>query len=80
MIAIYFWVLLGIALTFAVNLLIMFYGIFTNTTPNELFESHKHPGLWKKIDYIVHRNMLIRVYNNPNRKDYQSNLQAYLNS
>ncbi len=57
----------------------MVYGIMTNTTPSEMFASHKHPYLWKKIDYLIHRNMVTRVYKNPNRKDLLSNLQAYIN-
>lgn len=57
----------------------MLYGIATNTTPSEMFESHKHPHLWKKIDYIIHRNMVTRVYKNPNRKDILSNISEYIN-
>jgi hypothetical protein len=79
-IAIYFLVLLGITITLALNLGTLIYGIATDTTPNELFESHNNPHLWKKIEYIVHRNMLTRVYKNPNSKDFKSNLQAYWNS
>lgn len=45
-----------------------------------MFQSHKNPQLWKKIDYVVHRNILTRVYKNQNTKDYQSNIQAYFNS
>ena len=75
----YFWVVFGVEMTFVVNLGVMVYGIATNTTPSEMFESHKHPQLWKKIDYLIHRNIVTRVYKNPNRKDLLANLQAYIN-
>jgi hypothetical protein len=45
-----------------------------------MFEAHKNPQLWRKIEYIVHRNILTRVYKNGNQKDVQSNIQEYLNS
>lgn len=78
--AFYFWVQLVVTAALAVNLWTLGYGIFTNTTPSELFEAHKHPQLWRKIEYIVHRNMLTRTYHNPHRKDVQTNLQAYLSA
>jgi hypothetical protein len=77
--AIYYWILFGITLTLGTNLGSMLYGIATNTTPNEMFESHKNPQLWRKIDYVTYRNILTRVYKNSNRKDVQSNIQDYLN-
>jgi hypothetical protein len=43
-----------------------------------MFESHKNPQLWRKIDYLPHRNIVVRVYKNSNRKDPKSNLQYYL--
>lgn len=75
----YFWVSLGITLTFLVNLSLLVYGIITNTTPNEMFESHRNPQLWRKIDYFPHSNYVMRVYKNQNRKDPISNLKAYFN-
>lgn len=78
--AIYFWVLFFITSAFTVNFGILIYGILTNTTPNEMFESHKNPQLWKKIEYILHRNMLTRVYKNANKRDVQTNIQNYLRS
>jgi hypothetical protein len=45
-----------------------------------MFNSHNNPQLWKKIDYVTHRNILTRVYKNQNTKDFQSNVQAYFNS
>lgn len=80
LLSVYFLFMLAITIVFAINLCILIYGILTNTTPNEMFASHKNPHLWPKIEYIIHRNMLSRVYKNPNKKDIQSNIQAYLNS
>ena len=77
MFALYFWVILGITLTFTVNLGMLLYGIWTNTTPSEMFSSHLHPDLWKKIDYLPHKNIVIRVYKNANQKDWKSNLAYY---
>ena len=56
----YFWATVGITGTFSVNLSIMVYGILTNTTPSEMFESHKHIHLWKKINYLPHRQIVMR--------------------
>lgn len=53
--------------TFGVNSSILLYGVLTNTTPSEMFESHKNPQLWRKIDYLTHKNIVMRVYKNPNR-------------
>jgi hypothetical protein len=73
-----FWLLFAATLALGVNLAVLLYGILSNTTPNEMFESHRNPQLWKRIEYILHRNMLTRVYKNANNKDVQTNLQAYL--
>lgn len=74
---IYFWVTVGTTLIFLVNLIILVYGVMTNTTPSEMFQSHKHLYLWNKIDYLPHKNIVIRVYKNPHRKDAKSNLAYY---
>jgi hypothetical protein len=73
----YFWATVGTTVTFLVNLVILLYGVMTNTTPSEMFQSHKHLDLWNKIDYLPHKNIVIRVYKNPHRKDYKSNLCYY---
>lgn len=75
----YYWTNIAILGAFSVNLGVLLYGVLTNTTPSEMFESHKHPQLWKKIEYITHKNMVVRVYRNQNRKDTMSNLSYYLN-
>lgn len=74
----YFWGTVGTTLAFLVNLIILLYGVMTNTTPSEMFQSHKHHYLWKKIDYLPHKNIVIRVYKNPHRKDTKANLSYYL--
>jgi hypothetical protein len=74
----YFWGTVGTTLAFLVNLIILLYGVMTNTTPSEMFQSHKHHYLWNKIDYLPHKNIVIRVYKNPHRKDTKSNLSYYL--
>jgi len=45
-----------------------------------MLESHKNKHLWPKIDYLPHKNILVRVYQNQKSKDLMSNLKEYLKS
>ena len=76
-IALYFWATVGTNLAFLVNLIILIYGVMTNTTPSEMFQSHRHLYLWNKIDYLPHKNIVFRVYKNPHQKDIKYNLGYY---
>ena len=73
----YFCATLGITVVFSVNLIILVYGVLTNTTPSEMFKAHKHLHLWQKIDYYPHKNIVMRAYKNQNRKDWKTNLPYY---
>jgi hypothetical protein len=74
----HFWFTLVLSLVFFINLWVLVFGVLSNTTPSELYESHKHPNLWKKIDYLPHKNMVVRSYKNPNRKDDKwANVKEY---
>jgi hypothetical protein len=64
--AVVFFVLLGIDIVLSIHLGGLLYGIGTNTTPAELYDSHQHLHLWKKIEYLPYRKILIRTYKNPN--------------
>ena len=77
-IGLYFWISFGITIAFSVNLVVLIYGIMTNTTPNEMFNSHKHIHLWPKVEYYPNKNIVMRAYLNKNRKDWKSNLCYYL--
>ena len=74
----YFWISFAITIAFSINLSVLLYGIFTNTTPNEMFNSHKHIHLWPKVEYYPNKNIVMRAYLNKNRKDWKSNLGYYL--
>ena len=78
--SIFYFVNIGVTLTFGVNLFILFYGIATNTTPSEMFQSHhpSHKYLWRKIDYVLVKRFMTRIYKNPHTKDTMENIKAYL--